>query len=298
MNWRYLNKSLGWTISDIIFSLSKKRDVCQHVPVLCYHRILPDFLDDTGTVCSITPKLFESHMAFLANNGFISLTLEEYGELAKGHYPIPPRSILVTLDDGYADNYHIAWPIAQKFNIKINLFILTKFIGSLEPLLLCQNSWKVQQHITKFPELWRNLTWDELRIISGSGSAIGIHGHSHNKISTMELQEFSKEIAISIQIYKEQFRRAPKAYAIPYGNVRTFISSHLELLEQFRFEMIFSTFKGRTCLPCQSPPFGRLVMDQEDDIDIFQAKLFGSHDWIGLLRFNQQRIWEVLQSFS
>ena len=295
MHWRHLIKSLGWTISGIIYSFSKKRDVRQHVPVVCYHRILPNFLDDTGTVCSITPDLFESHMAFLANNGFVSLTFEEYGELAKGHYSIPPRSILVTLDDGYADSYHIAWPIAQKFNIKLNLSILTKFIGSLEPLLLYQNSWNVKQHMTIFPELWRNLTWDELRIMNGSGSCIGIHGHNHHKISTMELQEFSKEIALSIQIYKGQFGQAPKAYSIPYGNSRTFLSSHLELLKQYGFEMIFTTFKWRTSLPSHGIILGRLVMDQGDDIDNYQAKLFGYHDWIGSLRFNQHRIWELFQ---
>ena len=68
-------------------------------------------------------------MSLLAREGFTSLTLKEFSEAARGARPLPRRSALITFDDGFVDNYLLAWPIAREFGIKLNLFLCTSLIA-------------------------------------------------------------------------------------------------------------------------------------------------------------------------
>ena len=98
------------------------------VPVLCYHRVLPELREGETPIYALTPEEFESDMAFLAKQRFRSLSLDEYIHYNSGGATPPERSVLVTFDDGYADNFYHALPIAERHGIKINLFLCTGLI--------------------------------------------------------------------------------------------------------------------------------------------------------------------------
>jgi peptidoglycan/xylan/chitin deacetylase (PgdA/CDA1 family) len=100
--------------------------------VLNYHRIGdPDATPYDPSVFSATADEFRRHMELAASFGRI-LSLEQVADLAvsltapaDGHF-----RILVTFDDGYLDNYEIAFPILRQMGIPAVFFLPTSFIGT------------------------------------------------------------------------------------------------------------------------------------------------------------------------
>ena len=71
---------------------------------------------------------------------------------------MPQNSILITFDDGYKNNYTLAFPILKKYNMKATIFLNTKFIEKDEAYL----------------------NWDEIREMYESGLVdFQLHTHSH-----------------------------------------------------------------------------------------------------------------------
>lgn len=92
--------------------------------VLMYHRVLPA----TDPLFPDIPDraLFAMHMAVLARH-FRPLPLDEaVDRLAAGE--LPPASVCVTFDDGYADNHDIAAPILERHGIPATFFVAPGFI--------------------------------------------------------------------------------------------------------------------------------------------------------------------------
>lgn len=98
--------------------------------VLNYHRIC-DGARTTGDsdVFSCTAEQFEEHVRFLKRRLRLT-TLDEVIEIAeKRQRPRGPVALL-TFDDGYLDNYEVAFPVLASHGIQAAFFLATGFIGS------------------------------------------------------------------------------------------------------------------------------------------------------------------------
>lgn len=71
---------------------------------------------------------FEKQIAFLVNN-FNVVTMEQVIEAWNGDYKLPPNALLLTFDDGYIDNYTVAFPILKKHGIQGSFFIPGKILN-------------------------------------------------------------------------------------------------------------------------------------------------------------------------
>lgn len=92
--------------------------------ILMYHRVLP-----TSSLLfpeEIDADRFESQMRYLANNFSVMPLLEAVRRLRNGS--LPPRSVSITFDDGYADNLTIALPIMEKYGLTATVFVATAYI--------------------------------------------------------------------------------------------------------------------------------------------------------------------------
>jgi peptidoglycan/xylan/chitin deacetylase (PgdA/CDA1 family) len=93
------------------------------VPVLMYHHVSPN----PGLV-TISPENFRAQMRWLADHGYTSIGCNDLARFVKGEL-LPAKSVLLTFDDGYLDNYVYAHPILAEFGLKAALFIITGRIG-------------------------------------------------------------------------------------------------------------------------------------------------------------------------
>jgi peptidoglycan/xylan/chitin deacetylase (PgdA/CDA1 family) len=234
---------------------------------------------------ALSPAQFESQMDFLLKNNFQSLSLEEYADIANGNKTPTGRSVLITFDDGFNDNYTIAWPIAKKYGMKLNFFITTRYIGCNTPISLYKNSEFVDYHINKYCDLWRQLTWDELHDLKNQGANIELHGHNHLCYNKCKPSDVNEDIITSINVFKKNMMHQPQFFAIPYGNIFSYNNYIIDSLKQNNIKIIFSTVIGRTRLPSNKLPFHRLVLTPYDNLSIFEANLYGAYDYIGMLKF-------------
>jgi peptidoglycan/xylan/chitin deacetylase (PgdA/CDA1 family) len=88
-----------------------------------YHHVLPE----SGFITSGT-KDFEAQMAYLAKRGYKTLTSEEFLAFKRGNYEPPKRSVLITFDDGWRDNYVYAYAILKKYGLRATLFVVTEWV--------------------------------------------------------------------------------------------------------------------------------------------------------------------------
>lgn len=95
------------------------------LPVLMYH-----YISWYPNSISVSPELFASHCAILAKNGWHGVSLAEAEAYFLHGEDLPPKSCLITFDDGYLDNYVYAWPILQKYGHSGVIFAVS---GRMEP---------------------------------------------------------------------------------------------------------------------------------------------------------------------
>lgn len=72
-----------------------------------YHYIRPDPGPDdpVGQGLSVSPELFAEHLAYLAEQGYSTITMAELADAWQGRRSLPSKPIVLTFDDGYRDFY-------------------------------------------------------------------------------------------------------------------------------------------------------------------------------------------------
>lgn len=100
------------------------------VPVLMYHYISvpPEDADVYRTDLSVEPAVFAEQMAYLAANGYTTIDFYELAQAISDKIDLPPKPVILTFDDGYADNYANAFPILQQYGFTGTFFVVTEFI--------------------------------------------------------------------------------------------------------------------------------------------------------------------------
>jgi peptidoglycan/xylan/chitin deacetylase (PgdA/CDA1 family) len=93
--------------------------------VLMYHSVSENGLQDGLTVD--TDQL-EQHFRYLWANNYTTLLLSELIACHEQKQPLPEKAVLITFDDGFRNNYQLAYPLAKKYQLKLNFFLVPAFI--------------------------------------------------------------------------------------------------------------------------------------------------------------------------
>ncbi|MDP4161033.1 MAG: polysaccharide deacetylase family protein, partial [Bacillota bacterium] len=90
------------------------------VPILYYHSVKLE----AGNELRMPPDQFEEQMTYLKDNGFESITLEQFYQAQNFGGALPKKPFVITFDDGYADNYTTAFPILKKHGFTAGVFMV------------------------------------------------------------------------------------------------------------------------------------------------------------------------------
>ena len=96
------------------------------VPVLNYHQVE----DKDGNPLTLWTDQFEAQMAYLAAEGYTTITIDEMMDAYEHGTPLPEKPVIITFDDGYADNYENAYPILKKYGFKATIFLIYDFTNT------------------------------------------------------------------------------------------------------------------------------------------------------------------------
>jgi len=166
-------------------------------PILMYHSISPKQNPYIKSLI-VSPQSFQRQMRFLKDNRYNVVTLEALAELIKEKKRIPPRTLAITFDDGYKDNYEYAFPILKKYNLPANIFLIVNEIG--RP----QND---------------RLSWDEIEAMQEAGIiTFGSHALGPQPLVNIKSKEdLKREIFDSKKILEEKLGRDINAFSYPEG---------------------------------------------------------------------------------
>jgi peptidoglycan/xylan/chitin deacetylase (PgdA/CDA1 family) len=101
----------------------------QVVPILCYHRF-----GNGGSKMIISPARFAQQLEWLAANGYQVVRLSALKDFLAGRQPLPPKSVVITIDDGYESVYRHALPLLKQHRFPATLFVYPDFIGAGDAL--------------------------------------------------------------------------------------------------------------------------------------------------------------------
>ena len=95
------------------------------VPILTYH----SFDYGRGTL-SITPENFEKQMRYLKDKGYNVIPLDELVAGIKNKKKFAHNTVVITIDDGYENNFTYAYPVLKKYGFPAIIFLITNQIGT------------------------------------------------------------------------------------------------------------------------------------------------------------------------
>jgi len=166
------------------------------VPILMYHSVNPDATAKNRL--ALTPVAFQRQMRFLKEHKYNVLPLEAAANLIKDKKKIPAKTVVITFDDGYKDNYTYAFPVLKKYNLPATIFIIINEVG------------RPQQD---------RLSWDEIKAMQASGIiTFGSHTLGPEPLVNIKSEiELRKEIFDAKKILQEKLGSAVNIFSYPGG---------------------------------------------------------------------------------
>lgn len=169
--------------------------------ILAYHDIdskdSPTEKKDLPTIETVVRcEEFESHMNYLAGEGWTVLSVEQYLSKKKnGGYADKDKVIVLTFDDGHISNYRFALPILRKYSFYATFYIIADFIG--KPYYMGM---------------------DEIRELLNCNMEIGSHSRSHSYLTELKQEEIDKELVESKNILQKCCGKRIDGFAYPGGH--------------------------------------------------------------------------------
>ena len=93
-----------------------------HILILMYHRFSRE-----PHPYKISAGEFAAHLEYLSKHNRV-LSLSEAVNCLKNEKSLPPNAAVITIDDGYADAYEVAFPILKKFEMPATVYAVTDFL--------------------------------------------------------------------------------------------------------------------------------------------------------------------------
>jgi peptidoglycan/xylan/chitin deacetylase (PgdA/CDA1 family) len=142
------------------------------LPILTYHRVVDSPPPDDPAGHWVTAGTFERHLRWLAAHGYSSLPVAAVGRAFDDGAGIPDRlplrAVVLTFDDGYRDNYDLAWPLMKRYGFTATIFLVSESIGGY-------NRFDADLPGAPVPML----SWEQVREMGSAGIAFGSHTCTH-----------------------------------------------------------------------------------------------------------------------
>lgn len=209
------------------------------------------------------------------------VSADTFGEIVDGKTRLKRDTLLLTFDDGFISNRHVADAVLDPLGIKALFFVVTSFID-LKP----NDDWRTFVATNICPGTtpeehppWRsNMTWNDLAYLSNHGHAIGAHTVSHKRLSCLSNSEMTREIEASARILKSNLGVEPLHFAYTFGDVASFSSEAL-LVARRTFKYIHTGIRGDNAARLTPCAIFRDALNARDSNLLVGAILEGGADW-------------------
>jgi peptidoglycan/xylan/chitin deacetylase (PgdA/CDA1 family) len=195
---------------------------CVSMPILMYHHVEDLETAKKAGHASLTVSIeyFMKHMEYLTSKGYTTVTPADLINFFDNGVALPAKPVMLTFDDGYADNGEEMYQLMLAAKTKGTVFIPTGLMNN--------------------PGY---LSWEKVREMAGSGLfSFGNHTWSHRNVGG-DLKVVEYEVTTADTQLTEQGLNNPKTFVYPYG-IET--GKAVQLLKDKGYKLAFTTVYGRT----------------------------------------------------
>jgi peptidoglycan/xylan/chitin deacetylase (PgdA/CDA1 family) len=226
----------------------------QTVPILCYHRF-----GSGSNKMVISPSNFAAQLDWLARNGYSVIRLAQLTAFLAGKEPLPARSVVITIDDGYESVFRHAFPLLKKHGFPATLFVYTDFIGTGD-----------------------GLSWAQLQDMANSG-LVDIQAHSKTHRNLVERspgetdERYRQNIETELRAPRELLERRlaqskvqVRHFAYPFGDASEVV---LDTMARQHYQIGVTVNPGGNGFFAQPTMLRRTMIFGDLDLEGFKAKL-------------------------
>lgn len=194
------------------------------VPILMYHYISapPAGADKYRVDLSVAPDMFRQQMAYLHENGYTTIDLYDLSLAINKQLVLPPKPVIITLDDGYRDNYENAYPILREFGFEATFFIVSEFIDR---------------------GIDRYMTWPMVEELAAAGMRIEVHSRTHIDLRERTREELVWQMLGPQETIAAHIGYTPRYFSYPSGR---YDAAAVEMVEELGFWGALTTKSGTT----------------------------------------------------
>ncbi|MDR3596987.1 polysaccharide deacetylase family protein [Clostridium sp.] len=213
------------------------------VPVLYYHSVT----EPASNEVTITPEKLRIQLKYIKDQGYITLTMSELKDYLLNNFPIPEKSIVITFDDGYMDNYYNAFPILKEFNMDATIFCITSDLNG-------------SYYLSK----------EAIKEMSSYGIDIESHTVNHPKLSKMTYEEQLTELKESKKTLESITGKTVDSVAYPFGD---FNEDSVKAAKSAGYTLAFTTNRGLADRDDNPLKLDRIYISSAYDMNTFKEVL-------------------------
>lgn len=189
------------------------------VPILMYHSI---HITEGATGIVVDPQSFAKQMNFLRKNGYRVISLDALVTAIKSNQNPPRNSVVITFDDGNADNYQQAFPQLKKHGFPAIIFVIASTVGQKD-----------------------YVTWAQLKEMEQFGVTAGSHTLDHVYLPGAAKDVQRHQITESKKVIERNLGHSIDYIAYPSGGFTNDIKA---MVQQAGYRGACTTNRGYTTL--------------------------------------------------
>jgi peptidoglycan/xylan/chitin deacetylase (PgdA/CDA1 family) len=174
--------------------------------VLIYHH----FGDARYPTTNVDLAAFRQQLAHLAAERYHVIPLAELIKLLREKKPLPEKTVVITIDDGYRTIYTNAWPLLKEYGFPFTVFLYTEGL---------------ERGYANY------LTWSQVKEMRAAGVDFQDHSYFHHRLANRPggMDEVAwrasirEDLARSRAVLAARLGQVPRFFAIPYGEYNTLV---------------------------------------------------------------------------
>jgi peptidoglycan/xylan/chitin deacetylase (PgdA/CDA1 family) len=167
-------------------------------PVLMYHRLT----SRTGShPCSLAAERFRRQLGLLRALGYRSAAPAALAAALEAGAPLPPRTVVITFDDGYLDTLTVALPLLREAGFTATCYFVPGAIG----------------RVSEWTEPAPLMDWAGIRAWRAAGMEVGAHSVTHVDLTTLGPAALKDEVAGARACLEDRLGSAVTSFAYPFN---------------------------------------------------------------------------------
>ena len=221
------------------------------ISVFMYHYFYDDTAGEVGEDNNyISKTLFDGELQYLKENDYYFPNMKEIRKYVDGDLDLPKKSVVITMDDGHADNYTIAYPLAVKNKVPITMFVVTSWTDVNDTL---QQEMKNTGYV-----IFQSHTHDMHQA--------GCSGQGHGGL----FQCISHEDGVADLTKSKEALGNSDSVAYPFGD---YSDSTIQIMKDAGFSLGFTTENGQVHIGDDPYKLSRMRINGDISLDTFISQL-------------------------